>query len=225
MSNFQAVIFDLDGTLIDSVPDIANACNAAMAARQHPLHNYKEYKQLIGKGLRNLCERALPIEHQNEEEIEACHEILMNYYLAHPCDETRVYEGMVQALETLQAAGLKMAVLSNKADVLTRMIIDQLGLSKYFCVVSGLRKEFPRKPHPASAFWILSELSKTAGHDIKPEQVLYVGDSGVDMQTAKNCGFYALGVTWGFRSENEIRENGADSIAHERSEIAKIALN
>lgn len=81
MSNFQAVIFDLDGTLINSVPDIANACNAALAQRNHPLHNYEEYKQLIGKGLRNLCERALPLDKQSEEEIEACHAILLGYQI------------------------------------------------------------------------------------------------------------------------------------------------
>lgn len=225
MSNFQAVIFDLDGTLINSVPDIANACNAALSARNHPLHNYEEYKQLIGKGLRNLCERALPINMQNEEEIEVCHEILMNYYLEHPCDETEVYEGIPQVLEKLHAAGLKLAVLSNKADVLTALIIEKLGLSKYFTIVSGLRKEFPRKPDPTSALWILSELSRDAGQEIAPEKVLYIGDSGVDMQTANNSGFYALGVTWGFRSEEEIRENGAKSIIHERKEIVKIALD
>ena len=224
MSNFQAVIFDLDGTLIDSVPDIANACNAAMAQRNHPLHNYEEYKQLIGKGLRNLCERALPIDMQNEAEIDACHAILMQYYLAHPCDETQVYEGIVEVLESLHQAGLKLAILSNKADELTTIIIEQLGLSKYFSLVSGLRKEFPRKPDPTSALWILSELSKEAGHEISPEQVLYIGDSGVDMQTANNSGFYALGVTWGFRSEAEIRENGAKQVVHQALDILPIAL-
>ncbi len=224
MSNFQSVIFDLDGTLIDSVPDIANACNAALAQRNHPLHNYEEYKQLIGKGLRNLCERALPSDQQNETEIEACHEILMNHYLAHPCDETKVYEGIAEVLEKLHTAGLKMAILSNKADVLTSLIIEKLGLSKHFTIVSGLRKEFPRKPNPESGLWILSELSKAAGKNIQPEEVLYIGDSGVDMQTANNCGFFALGVTWGFRSEEEIRENGASRIARRPEEIIDIAL-
>jgi phosphoglycolate phosphatase len=224
MSNFQAVIFDLDGTLINSVPDIANACNAALAQRKHPLHNYEEYKQLIGKGLRNLCERALPLDKQSEDEIEACHAILMDYYLAHPCDATQVYEGIEQVLESLHAAGLKLAILSNKADILTGIIIEKLGLSKYFSLVSGLRKEFPRKPDPTSALWILSELSKDAGQEILPEQVLYIGDSGVDMQTANNSGFYALGVTWGFRSEDEIRQNGAKQVVHQALDILPIAL-
>lgn len=224
MPNFQAVIFDLDGTLINSVPDIAHACNAAMAARNHPLHNYEEYKQLIGRGLRNLCERALPSDMQNETEIEACHAILMQYYLAHPCDETLVYDGIEEVLKQLHQAGLKLAVLSNKADELTTIIIEKLGLSKYFSLVCGLRKEFPRKPDPTSALWILSELSQSAGKEIAPEKVLYIGDSGVDMQTANNCGFYPLGVSWGFRSEEEIRDNGAKQVVHQALDILPLAL-
>ncbi len=223
MSDFKAVIFDLDGTLINSIPDIANACNAAMAARQHPLHTYEEYKQLVGKGLRDLCRRALPSDMQNEDEIEACLALLMKYYLAHPCDHTQVYPGMEEVLAALRAAGLKMAVLSNKADVLSRLIIERLGLNPYFDMVSGLREGFPRKPAPDSGLWMLSELEKTAGRAIAASEVLYIGDSGVDMQTAHNCGFYALGVSWGFRSEEELRNNDAAQVIHQCSDILKIA--
>ena len=116
-------------------------------------------------------------------------------------------------------------MLSNKADELTRVIIEKLEVEPLFTVVSGLRDGFPRKPDPAGAHWVMDRLQEQAGKRILPAEVLYVGDSGVDMQTAANCGFVSLGVTWGFRSREELIENGARHIADSAADILSTALS
>lgn len=224
MSPYKAVIFDLDGTLADTIHDIAAAANASMAARQHPVHSLEEYRRMVGHGLRNLCWQALPEEARNETELDICHRITMQYYRAHPVDGTRLYPGMKEVLTQLHEEGLHLAVLSNKADELTRVIVERLGVAPLFTVVSGLRDGFPRKPDPAGARWVIDRLQEHTGERILPAQVLYVGDSGVDMQTAANCGFVSLGVTWGFRSREELVENGAGQIADSAADILSAAL-
>lgn len=201
----KAVIFDLDGTLIDSVCDIADAANAALRQHGHPLHTYDEYRTFIGKGLRNLCERSLPESFRTNEEIEACHAILMAHYLEHPVDKTQPYPGIREVLASLHGKGYPMAVLSNKADILTCKIIKELGLMPFFTVVSGLRDGFPRKPDPQGAFWVLEQLNKACTDlNILPENILYCGDSAVDMQTAEAAGFTSCACTWGFRPRAEL---------------------
>ncbi|MBQ9202482.1 MAG: HAD family hydrolase [Bacteroidales bacterium] len=225
MSPYKAVIFDLDGTLADTIHDIAAAANASMAARQHPIHSLEEYRRMVGHGLRNLCWQALPQEARDEDELDICHRLTMQYYRAHPVDGTRLYPGMKQVLVRLHEEGLHLAVLSNKADELTRVIIEKLEVEPLFTVVSGLRDGFPRKPDPAGAHWVMDRLQEQAGERILPAEVLYVGDSGVDMQTAANCGFVSLGVTWGFRSREELIENGARHIADSAADILSTALS
>jgi len=220
--DIKAVIFDLDGTLIDSVRDIADAANTALEKRGHPLHTYDEYRTFIGKGLRNLCERSLPEVFRTTEEIEACHTILMARYLAHPVDKTIPYPCIPEVLATLQQQGLAMAVLSNKADILTCKIIKELGLEPYFVVVSGLRDGFPRKPDPAGAFWVLEQLNKASAQKILPENVLYCGDSAVDMQTAQAAGFESVACTWGFRPREELEACKPDHLIDSASEIVSL---
>lgn len=213
MLRYQALIFDLDGTLANTLYDIADAANAALALRKHPLHSYAEYRTFIGHGLRNLCERSLPQNARTETEIDLCHQLLMNYYREHPVDKTVLYQGIEEVLRQVKEKGMKTAVLSNKADELTQKIIERLGIKTYFDHVLGSRAEFPRKPNPCSAMYLADRLG------CLPENILYIGDSGVDMQTAKAAQMTSIGVCWGFRSREELQENGACHIIEKAEEL------
>ena len=224
----KALIFDLDGTLIDSLQDIADAMNRVLTARQLPRHTYAEYKEFIGRGLKNLVERCLPTDQQNEELKASCHEALIREYSEHFVVKTDFYPGIRELLEqiSLKYADRRqssqadrnsrlfpMAILSNKADEITQLIAQDLGLTAYFDLVLGATPRFPRKPDTQSSLYLAEQLG------CRPAEVLYIGDSGVDMQTAKNAGMTALGVSWGFRSRQELLDNGADYVVDTPAEI------
>lgn len=230
----KALIFDLDGTLIDSLQDIADAMNRVLTARQLPGHSYAEYKEFIGRGLKNLVERCLPADQQNEELLASCHEALIREYSKHFVVKTDLYPGIRELLEqlSLKYAGQRqssqaaresrlfpMAILSNKTDEITQLIAQQLGLTAYFDLIMGATPRFPRKPDIQSSLYLAEQLGCT------PAEVLYIGDSGVDMQTAKNAGMIALGVSWGFRSRQELLDNGADYVLDTPAEILDLLKN
>ncbi len=231
MSNYQAIIFDLDGTLIDSVKDIADAANSALEQRGFPLHSYEEYRGFIGHGLRNLCQRSLPerfklpieagsagpdrqLTEEGQRELDICHRILMDTYRAHPTDKTVLYPGIERVLEHARSKGIRMAVLSNKADELTQKILCGLGVDSFFKVITGLRDGFARKPDPASTLWVLRQLQDAQGRPLAKEKVLYVGDSAVDMQTAKAAGLDSVACSWGFRPLQELEEQRPTWLIH-----------
>jgi phosphoglycolate phosphatase len=202
----KAVIFDLDGTLLDTLDDLAGAVNRTLARRNLPEHDRELFKLMVGEGFRNLITRALPEELRSEAYIESARAEAAADYAGRCLERTRPYAGVDELLSALAARGMPFAVLSNKPDHLTKKCVAGLLPSFAFALVRGESSDFPRKPDPASA------LDACARMGVAPAEVLYLGDSGVDMQTAKAAGMTALGALWGFRSEAELRDNGADHL-------------
>ena len=210
----HAVIFDLDGTLLNTLGDLRAATNHALEVRGLPPHSMEEIRQFIGNGIRLLICRAMP-EGTPEAEIDAALDDFKAYYAAHIHDRTVPYDGIPQLLTTLRKRGIKVAVLSNKIDSASQQLIEYFFPGKTD-VVFGEHVGVPRKPDPTFCRMVMQQLG------VQPEQVLYVGDSGTDMQTAKNAGLYAVGVTWGFRSKEVLLEYGADVLVHRPEQILQI---
>lgn len=210
----HAVIFDLDGTLLNTLGDLRAATNHALEVRGLPPHSMEEIRQFIGNGIRLLICRAMP-EGTPEAEIDAALDDFKAYYAAHIHDRTVPYDGIPQLLTALRKRGVKVAVLSNKIDSASQQLIEYFFPGKTD-VVFGEHVGVPRKPDPTSCRMVMQQLG------VQPEQVLYVGDSGTDMQTAKNAGLYAVGVTWGFRSKEVLLEYGADVLVHRPEQILQI---
>lgn len=210
----HAVIFDLDGTLLNTLGDLRAATNHALEVRGLPSHSMEEIRQFIGNGIRLLICRAMP-EGTPEAEIDAALDDFKAYYAAHIHDRTVPYDGIPQLLTALRKRGIKVAVLSNKIDSASQQLIEYFFPGKTD-VVFGEHVGVPRKPDPTSCRMVMQQLG------VQPEQVLYVGDSGTDMQTAKNAGLYAVGVTWGFRSKEVLLEYGADILVHRPEQILQI---
>ena len=210
----HAVIFDLDGTLLNTLGDLRAATNHALEVRGLPPHSMEEIRQFIGNGIRLLICRAMP-EGTPEAEIDAALDDFKAYYAAHIHDRTVPYDGIPQLLTALRKRGIKVAVLSNKIDSASQQLIEYFFPEKTD-VVFGEHVGVPRKPDPTSCRMVMQRLG------VQPEQVLYVGDSGTDMQTAKNAGLYAVGVTWGFRSKEVLLKCGADVLVHRPEQILQI---
>lgn len=200
---FRAVVFDLDGTLIDSLQDIADAMNRVLGAHGYPTHPYASYRTFVGRGLRNLTERALPQDIQDEATIHQIHLELLKDYKTHYVRKTTLYRGIPELLDALTAKALGLGIVSNKAHEITTRIVDQLLHHWPFTCVIGTGGDIPRKPDPTGTLMCAQALKVSAG------QTVYVGDSGIDMQTACNSGMYPVGVTWGFRNREELASNGA----------------
>lgn len=200
-----AIIFDLDGTLLDTLGDLRDAANDALRRRGLPLRTTEEIRRFVGNGVRNLMRRCLPAG-SPDEEIDAALADFKAYYAAHLCDTTAPYDGIPELLTVLRKRGIKVGVLSNKLDSATQQLIRHYFYGKVD-VAFGEHSGVPRKPDPTSCRMVMEQLG------VRPEAVLYVGDSGVDMRTARNAGLTAVGVTWGFRSRSELIDNGADLLA------------
>ena len=210
----HAVIFDLDGTLLNTLGDLRAATNHALEVRGLPPHSMEEIRQFIGNGIRLLICRAMP-EGTPEAEIDAALDDFKAYYATHIHDRTVPYDGIPQLLTALRKRGIQVAVLSNKIDSASQQLIEYFFPGKTD-VVFGEHVGVPRKPDPTSCRMVMQQLG------VQPEQVLYVGDSGTDMQTAKNAGLYAVGVTWGFRSKEVLLKYGADVLVHRPEQILQI---
>lgn len=209
----QLVIFDLDGTLLDTVADLANATNWALEQCGYPTHPVEAYYKFVGNGINKLFARALPEEESTEENMLRIRSLFIPYYNEHNADYSRPYPGVTELLQTLQAKGVMLAVASNKYQEATLKLVRHFFPSIRFAAIYGQREEVPIKPAPDIVYDILRDTG------VVKEATLYVGDSGVDMQTAKNADIVSVGVTWGFRSEEELRENEAVHVVHIASEI------
>jgi phosphoglycolate phosphatase len=210
---FRAAIFDLDGTLLDTLDDIANAANHVLAARGFPTHPNPNYRAFIGEGVVKLMLRALPETHQDEATVQACVGTYVQEYERTWNAQTKPYAGVPEMLDALVVRGLKLAVLSNKPDHFTQRCVDELLARWAFDVVLGASDKFPRKPNPASAI----EIARRLG--MPPSECLYVGDSGVDMQTALAAGMFAVGALWGFRDKPELLKAGAQLLIEKPGEV------
>lgn len=209
----RLVIFDLDGTLLNTIADLAQSTNHALQALGYPTHQTEEYNLMVGNGINKLLERALPQEEQNEENIQRMRSYFIPHYDAHNADLSAPYPGVVKLLETLQEQGLQLAVASNKYQAATEKLVKHYFPQINFVAVLGQREGVEVKPSPVIVENILSQ----SGADKK--DVLYVGDSGVDMQTAINAQVEACGVTWGFRSRKELASFSPAHIVDKAEEI------
>ncbi len=200
----QAVFFDLDGTLLDSLTDLGEAVNRMLAELGFPGHAQEAYREYIGEGARRLVEQALPKAVRADAElVERALELYQLHYAKCWHERTRVYPGMLELLADLASAGVPLGVISNKPDAFTRLCVGHFFPDTPFAVVLGQRTGVPRKPDAAAAHEAAGRLGLTAG------ECVYVGDSGVDMRFAQEAGMRGVGVAWGFRSRQELWENGA----------------
>lgn len=198
------IIFDLDGTLLNTLEDLCDTGNYILRKHEHPIHPLEAYKQFVGNGMRKLIERALPEKFRKDDYIEQLFKEFLEYYEIHKTDKTHPYDGVVETLETLQAAGIQLAVASNKAHSAMAPLMAHYFPTVRF--VAALGNKPGAKPKPAPD--IVLEIMKIA--EETPASTLYVGDSGVDMLTAQNAGLKKVGVLWGFRTRDELVQAGAD---------------
>jgi phosphoglycolate phosphatase len=213
----QAVLFDLDGTLVDSLADIGESMNFVLAEKGLPEHSLGDYRAFVGDGMKMLARRALPPGERTGEAIEACVARMIEVYAGRVALKTRPYDGIAELLDELVARGIAAAVLSNKPHGPTVDLVARLFPRRPFAVVFGERRGVPRKPDPAAAVEIASKLA------LAPAAVLYVGDTPTDMATAISAGMRPLGAGWGFRSEAELRAAGAPAVAsHPREVLAHL---
>lgn len=207
------VIFDLDGTLLDTIGDLAVACNAVLAVRGLPQHSLEEYRHFVGNGIMRLVERALPEPLRSPENVALMRADFVKYYTEHIDAYTKPYDGIPELVAELARRGTRMAVASNKFQAGTEKLVRLFFPGVAFAAVFGQRPEVPLKPDPA----VVKEILQMTGTPC--DEVLYVGDSGVDMQTARAAGIRSAGVTWGFRERQELVDAGAGALVDRPEEL------
>ncbi|WP_455585349.1 HAD family hydrolase [Bacteroides sp.] len=213
----RLVIFDLDGTLLNTIADLANSTNHALKKLGYPTHELEKYNFMVGNGINKLFERALPEKERTEENILRVRQEFIPYYDKHNADESRPYPGIPELLETLQTKGIQVAVASNKYQAATEKLIAHYFPNIQFIAVFGQREGVKVKPDPT----IVEDILRIA--KVEKEEVLYVGDSGVDMQTAINAGITSCGVTWGFRPRTELESFSPNHIVDKAEEILSLS--
>lgn len=216
------IIFDLDGTLLNTIDDLGYACNYALSRCGFPTHSIEEYPRMVGNGINNLIRRALPQTEQTEENILRVREHFVPYYNAHNCDYTRPYEGIPELLNTLKAQGHRLAVASNKYQAATEKIVSHF-FPGIFDVILGERDGIPRKPNPQIVYDIEKILSSLSANDLSTlsEAVLYLGDSLVDRDTAANAGVPFIACSWGFVSRQALAEAGVTRLIDQPQEFLR----
>jgi phosphoglycolate phosphatase len=210
------LIFDLDGTLLDTVDDLAASTNYALKMCGYPVHKSSDYHFFVGNGINKLFERVLPEGEKTQENIVRVRLNFLEHYGTHNSDLTKPYTGILDLLKSLQNTGIKIAVASNKYQKGTEKLIRHFFSEIHFVAILGQRENIPTKPDPTIVNDIL-DIAK-----IEKQKVLYIGDSGVDMLTAKNSGIDAVGVTWGFRPRTEMEEYSPKYIVDHPREILPI---
>ncbi len=208
-----AVLFDLDGTLLDTLDDLADSANYALALFGYPTHPTPMYRHFVGNGVDKLIFRIMPEEGLAPEQFKALRERYLDRYNTHALEKTRPYDGVPQALRALKSMGLRLCVVSNKPDSQAKYTVSHFFGFDLFDLVVGGSADYPLKPDPALTQHVLASV------ETPPKNAVFVGDTGVDMRTAKNAGLTAIGVTWGFRDRDELMENGADYIADDPGEL------
>ncbi len=214
------IIFDLDGTLINTIDDLGQACNHALSACGYPTHKIEDYPRLVGNGINKLIERALPEEYRNEATVLRLREYFVPYYDAHNCDLTRPYDGIPALLQALKAQGHILAVASNKYQAATEKIVAHF-FPNTFDVVLGERVGVPRKPDPQIVYDIVEAIRRLGDRAIDKE-ILYIGDSLVDAETAKAAGATLVLCTWGFCTEEQLKTAQSNYMIQHPSELLNI---
>ena len=216
---YKTVLFDLDGTLLNTIDDLADSANRVCAAHGWPQYETAQYRYFVGNGIPKLVERFSPASCRSPEQLAATLAEFDKVYGAHMHDKTAPYPGMPALLARLKAAGVRMAVFSNKADEFARAVVARYFDADLFEVVRGALPDVPTKPAPEGTRALMARLGVEADGS-----VLYVGDSNVDVETAHNAGLPCCGVLWGFRTREELTEAGAQAIAAAPGDIVPLIL-
>ena len=213
---YKLAVFDMDGTILDTLEDLKDSTNFALEKCGYPTRTYDEVRRFVGNGIRKLIERAVP-EGLTVEQIDRVHEVFTEHYKVHCADKTKAYDGIKPLLEKLRASGVKTAVVSNKADYGVQELCKEYfdGLFDY---AIGEREGIRRKPAPDS----VNEALRVLG--MSKSEAVYIGDSDVDFETAKNAELPCISVLWGFRDEEFLREKGATLFVHDPAEIYDIIM-
>jgi phosphoglycolate phosphatase len=214
MANVQGIVFDLDGTLVNTLADMAECMNYVLAKHGLPGHEHSAYRRFIGEGVARLVTQALPP--RAMDSTDAVLRDFRAYYTDHMLDQSKPYPGVDELLAVLAARRIPFSVLSNKPHDATRVIVSSLFPTAPFVEVVGQRPEKPNKPEPAVAL----ELAQSMG--VPPQYCAFVGDSGIDMATGRAAGMMTVGVTWGFRDRAELRVHGADSLIERPDQLVAL---
>ncbi len=210
---FKAILFDLDGTLINSLNDIASSFNRVLSIHGFPIHTTGAYRYLIGDGVMTLIQRALPYDQRDEKTIQICHEEFTSDYGQHWNDKTSVYDGITKMLDSLCARNIRLSILSNKPHEFTLKCVKAY-LNKWpFEIILGHQSEIPKKPDPSGALLIAQQMG------LPTSDFLYLGDTAVDMKTAVAAGMFPAGALWGFRTRQELIQNHAKALLNHPMEI------
>lgn len=212
----KLIIFDLDGTLLNTIDDLAQSVNHVLQRYEYPTHSVDQYKYFVGNGITKLIERAVPKEESTVELVTKLQKDFVEYYSNHSMDNTKPYDGIVDLLSELGKRGVMLAVASNKHHIATLELINRYFGLDIFSVVYGKRDGVCPKPNPRVVLDIIEQCR------VSVSEVLYVGDSSTDMQTAQNASVCSVGVTWGFRTRHELEVNGAKYIINTPMELLNL---
>lgn len=215
---FKAFIFDLDGTLLNSLLDISDSVNIVLEKYKLPLHDIESYKYFVGNGIAVLAKRALPPDF-SEEQFPQFLSLVEKEYAKRQMDRTKPYEGILEMLRAMNEKGISISVLSNKPDEFTKIVVNHYFKDIKFDIVLGATAKLPRKPDPAAVYYIVNKIK------IPLEDIAFVGDTSTDIQTGKNSGIFSIGVSWGFRKIEELNSAGADLLIHNPDELFNLLPN
>jgi phosphoglycolate phosphatase len=217
-NKFTAVLFDLDGTLLNTLQDLAEAVNKGLAEQGYPEHGLDEFRYFVGEGREEMALKSLPVDHRDMATLKWLVDFINKYYVVHWKDHTLPYPGIAETLDGLTQKGIHLTVFSNKPQEFTSQNVAGLLGRWKFEIVLGASESVPKKPNPSGALQIARELG------IKPVEFMYLGDSGIDMQTAKAAGMYPVGAAWGFRTQEELTSKGAKIVIHRPQELLKLIV-
>jgi phosphoglycolate phosphatase len=210
---FEAVIFDLDGTLLDTIEDIADSMNATLSRFGFPVHPKNKYLEFVGEGLDALVQKALPEEGRSSGVLARCIEDMRAEYAGRWSHTSRPYPGIPELLDALTGRGIKLSVLSNKADVFTKQMVEKLLNKWRFAEVRGLSVDCPRKPDPCGALLCAERMQ------VDPGSCIFLGDSGIDMETGTRAGMFPVGALWGYQNRSALQSHGAKVILEDPRDL------
>ncbi len=215
--SFKAVFFDLDGTLANSILDLAFSVNLVLERNGYPTHPVKAFNYFVGDGIPKMIERALPEDKRDSETLLKIKNEFLEYYSEHYADKTVAYPGLCDVVATLKSKGFKLAVVTNKAQEVAEKLVKKL-YGDTFDFILGARPDIPAKPDPTGVFMVMEELGVT------PTETAFVGDSSMDVMAGVNAGAYPIGVLWGYREKQELEKGGAKAFASDWEELLNIIV-